>query len=249
MKSLRLVVGILMAACIGSAFAAVSAPASFLLAEWLLNGVRLTENDLVEIEGEILLVDLSASVKPDILCSGIYFGWVGPEALGWVSEVLNLDLEPISITPLTVLALLCLVDGTSGCEASTPTVDVYPVGLPWEIEIELLEQVGVFFIVLFFKHGGGRIGWEITNCLVLGLSQTDECTNESNETIAGAAAELTLEGTLLLGSFSEEITLLAGVKLANCTQGGVERGVVEGGGSFDVSLNGELTASSEGAIS
>jgi hypothetical protein len=241
MKKFPLIVGALMAVCAFGVLTAASASAAFLLAECLLNGVAITSNDLVEISGELLLEDTGAPAKPDVLCSGIFDGWVGPNSLDWVSEVLNLSKEAISTTPLSGLALLCTLDVRSSCEASTETIDVYPVGLPWETEVELLEQTGgPFFIVLFFKAGGGKFGWETTNCLVFGVPATDECTTEQG------AASLTLSGTTLVGHFSTEITELAGLTKANCTASSTEHtGVVEGEGNFIVSGGGELSASSE----
>jgi hypothetical protein len=250
MKRFQVILGALVAMCALSALmAAAASGATFLLAEWLLNGVAITSNDLVEIEGEILLIDLGTG--NDILCSGYFDGWVGPQSLDWVSEVLNLAKEAISSSPLVGLALLCERDAGS-CEASTPTVDVYPVGLPWETVVDLYEEPGdTLFFVLFFKAGGGKLGWEVTNCLVLGISVTDECTNESTETTAAGASALSLSGTTLQGSFSEEVTLLAGLHLANCSVGGAEKGLAETPtpGTFIVSGGGELSASSDGLSS
>lgn len=242
MRKFSLIIGALMAVCAFGVLTAASASAAFLLAEWLLNGVAITSNDLVEIEGELLLEDIGAPAKPDVLCSGFFDGWVGPNSLDWTSEILNLNKETVNAAK----PLLCELDVRSSCEASTPTVDVVPLGLPYESEVELLEQTGgPFFIDLLTKSGGGTLGWETKNCLVFGLPLSDTCTTETG------ASKLILNGTTLEGLFSTETTELAGLLKANCTASSTEHtGVVENTtGKFIVSGGGELTASSEKEIS
>jgi hypothetical protein len=222
---------------------AASASAAFLLAEWLLNGVAITANDVVEITGELLLEDNKVPLigKSAVLCSGSFDGWVGPNSLDWISEVLNVAKEAISTTPLVGLALSCTAQ--TGCETNT-AVSVWPVGLPWTTEVELLEQgAEIFFSDLLKSANGTQLGWEITNCLVLGAANEDECLTPE------AAAQLTLEGTTLLGTFSEAFTLLNTLANATCKVGGANSGVSAGNAPFVVSGGGELTASSETAVS
>ena len=117
---------------------------------------------------------------------------------------------------------------------------MWPVDLPWESEVELLEQGSeAFFADYLTKVGGGKLGWEITNCLALGITREDECTTERG------AVELQLEGATLLGVFSTAFTELTGLKNMLCTAENTETGVVEGEGTFLVAGGGELTASSE----
>ncbi len=104
-----------------------------------------------------------------------------------------------------------------------------------------MEDSGTFFAGLG-KAKTGEGGYEI-ECMksVIG-ALTDEC--KAGE----GAGELTLEGTTLLGRGSEAFTELAGAKLANCSQGGTETGIVEGEGAITLSGGGELTASSESSV-
>src|ERR1700691_2206326 len=79
------------------ALTAVSASATntYLLAEWLLNGVAIglpaNEINLVEIDGELLLEDTKAVLgsPAEVKCMGSLDGWVGLNSLGFTSEVLN----------------------------------------------------------------------------------------------------------------------------------------------------------------
>jgi len=237
------------------ALTAVSASATntYLLAEWLLNGVAIgaSETNLVEIDGTLLLEDTKAVLGSPaaVRCTGSFDGWVGPNSLGYISEMLSAAEEAISTTPLTGLALTCVAE--TGCETNTAPI-VYPVGLPWESEVELLEQSGEttkrFTDLLSTKANGGKLGWEIENCLVLGTAHEDECIFEA------AAAELTLAtGPVLQGMFSKAIAELNAQSLVTCTGGGEKTGVVENfenkGGTYLVSGGGELAASSEGVIS
>jgi hypothetical protein len=231
-----------------------SAANTYLLAEWLLNGVAIgaSETNLVEIDGTLLLEDTKAVLGSPaaVRCTGSFDGWVGPNSLDFITEVLNVAEESISTTPLTGLALTCVAE--TGCESSTPPL-VYPVGMPWESEVELLEQSGEatalrFMDLITTKNNGGKLGWEIENCLVLGTAHEDECVATEGVT------ELTLAaGPVLLGAFSRTITELNGQSLATCTGSGAATGVVENfegkGGTFLVAGGGELAASSEGVIS
>ncbi|HEX4115895.1 MAG TPA: hypothetical protein VHY18_08480 [Solirubrobacteraceae bacterium] len=222
------------------ALTAMSASAAnvYLLAEWLVGGAAVTTELLVEILGELLLEDEKGALGSPamVLCSVILDGWVGPSSLGWISEVLSLGGVAISNTPLSGTALECT--GQTACETNT-TVLVWPIGYPTETEVELLEQNGIFFAVLFLK----KLGYEITQCLVFGVSAEDECTAVGN-----GAAELTLTGASLIESFSPAISVLNEFQVANCTNGGERTGVIEGSGTFEVGGGGEVTASSETSV-
>jgi len=237
------VIGVALVAVLAfSALAAASASATFLLAEWLLNGVAIAPGaeDLVEIEGEVTLEDRegvpvigNAAVK----CSGIFVGTVSSNSQDLITEVLSLTH---TAPPLKCPRVL-------GCEASTLEPEVSPVNLPWETEAELFEQTGTTIFVDLIMKAGQKIGWIVKNCLVLGLPQTDECTTPKNGGEAGGAgiSELTLEGALPLGVFSLAVTELTGTPLALCTASNLESGVVAGSGQFVISGGGELAASSD----
>jgi|ERR1700729_602208 len=222
------------------ATANASAAVTFLLAEWLVNGtVATTELAATGTTGpgELLLED--TALKADILCSGVGVGWVGPNSLYFVSEVLTLEGVAIG-TPLSGTGMKCVSQTTC---ASSPTPVIWPVGLPYEGEVELMEDEGhTFFVALLTTHGGGAPGWEI-ECTVLGVKTTDECTSPNS------VAELSLEGTTLLVKDSEAFTLLAEGRLGMCTFAGGETGILEGEGAIALSGGGELTASSEGVVS
>jgi hypothetical protein len=241
MSRFRLLVGAMLALFAFGAFMAASASAvTFLLAEWLVGGVAVTTESLVEVGNEILLEDNKVPIigKATILCSGFLDGWVGPASLDWVSEALSLNGEAISNTLEVGKSLDCVAQ--SGCETNTPVL-VWPVGMPWTTEAELMEDgTEKFFADLIKSAAGGtsEIGWEIENCLVLGSAMTDKCTSVTG------VAQLLLEGAVLHGIFSTAFTLLAELELATCEKGGVDSGVVEANGTYTAS--GELMPSSEG---
>jgi len=212
--------------------------ATFLLAEWLVGSAAVTTELASTTTGELLLED--TALKADVLCSGIFDGWVGPNSLDYISEVLSLP-GVASGVPLTGQSIACTAQ--SGCQAS-PAPVVWPVNLPWETEVELMEEESkTFFVDLLTSATGTKtVGYEL-ECTILGVKSSDECTT------ATAASELTLEGTSLLGNFTDAFTELAGLKLGVCTFAGGETGIVEGGGTFALTGGGELTASSEGVIS
>jgi hypothetical protein len=223
--------------------AAASAAPTFLLAEWLLNGHPVVSELLVEISGELLLEDTKVPIigKSMILCDGIGVGWVGPNSLGWGSELLSLAGVVISNVDLSGTSLDCTAQ--TGCETNTAVL-VWPFGSEKEAVLDLMEETGQepLFVVLGF----GNIGWHITECLVFGVPQEDLCVAEPP--VAGAAsavAQLTLEGTTLLASISRSLAELAELKLATCTQGGTGSGVVEGSAPVTLDAAEELTASSD----
>jgi hypothetical protein len=240
MGRLRLVGAALIVAFGFGVFAPVSASAIlFLLSEWLANGSLVTSELSSETTGELLLEDSKILFgKASVLCSGSLDGWVGPNSLGWISEMLMLAGVAVSTVVLSGTALECTTQ--SGCEASTKP-KVWASNLGWETEVELMEEgTEAFFVNLILPHvGGGSPGWEI-ECTVLGTKIVDECT------AAEGVAELKLEGATLLEKFSKVFSELAVVKLANCSQGGAESGVIEGGDSIVLRGGGELSVSSEG---
>jgi hypothetical protein len=240
MKRFRLM-GVTMVAlfAFGAILAASASAATFLLAEWLDGGTAVTTELLTEVTGELLLEDVK--LKSAVLCSGVLDGWVGPNSLDYVSEVLTLGGGSVNTTALSASGLSCTPQ--TGCE-SGKAATAWAVNLGWETEAELMEDTGGPFLVdlLTSTHGAKTVGWEL-ECTVLLVKDSDECT------VTEGVAELTLEGTALLGSFSDGFTELAGLKLAECTLGGAETGVVEGNGTYSASGGGELTASSEGVVS
>lgn len=188
----------------------------FLLALWLEGGANVTANLLVEGEGEIELRSLNAGnfgIQVSILCSGIIDGWIGPNSLGWASELLTLAGVLVPTTPLTGAPLLCTND--QNCTEPEVWLDV-----PIEGEIELMvDGTETFFVGLAFKAG------YYIDCLILGITASELCeaepaieklTNEANGTVKGET--------------SDAFTVLAGGKLGNCTVGGNETAELIGSG-------------------
>ena len=215
-----------------------SAMATTLLDEWLVGGAAVTTELLVEVEDELLLEDSKVPIigKVDILCSVIYDGWIGPNSLDYLSEVLNLSGVALSGTPLSGESIDC-TDQT-GCETNTPAL-IWFLGVPAWTESELLEQTGGPFFEDVTTPVNGEFGYEITDCLILGIAMEDECSTPK------VVAELKLEGTTLLYQFSKAFTELAGSKLVLCTQSKEETGIIEGEGVYELSGGGELANSSE----
>jgi len=214
---------------------------TFLLALWLRNGEEITAELPTESSGELLLEDIAAGIG--VLCSGLLDGTVGANSADLISELLN--LEGVLVKELEAASALKCVTQKGTCTEPL----VWAANLPWPTEVELWQTETALihnstsgFVVLILPHaGGGNPGWEV-ECMNA-IPVEEACTAEVG------VFELLLEGTTLLDDFSEEITLFMGLKLAACTIGGAEKGVVEGEASTTLTGGGELTASSESAVS
>jgi hypothetical protein len=219
--------------------------ATFLLALWLVKGVAVAAALNSEAEGELLLEDTKGGLfgeAASVLCSGILVGTVNSESKDTITEVVALDkVTKISTTPLTEPGLSCTN------EANCPTPLVWAVNLPWNSEVELVEEAGgPFFADLLLPHaGGGNVGW-LVQCMGLFGEPEDECTAPE------AASQLTLEGATLLGSFTEAFRELVGAPVAHCTRPNEDTGLVISDtpfGAIKVEGGEELTASSETSVS
>ncbi|MGA9314854.1 MAG: hypothetical protein WBV77_09510 [Solirubrobacteraceae bacterium] len=195
-----------------------SAAVTFLLAEWLVNGKPVMEGESfnVESKGTLLLEDKKTLLgASSVECTGTLLGWIGPDGLDLISEVLNSASEPVGSTPLTGTPLICKTEKT--CEEAL----VWPLHLGWETLLELWEVGGVIgFIDLILPDGNGNPGWYVL-CEKTITKPVDECS------AASGGVELALSGTTLTGKFSEAFTELMEEKLATCTQSKEESGVVE----------------------
>jgi hypothetical protein len=241
MKRFRLL-GVALAAvfAVGVVLASsASATVTFLLAEWLANGVAVTAELNTITEGTILLEDeQTLAGKSAVICSGVLRGRVGEDGLDVVSEVLNLANELVSSTPLVGLPLEC--EKETFCEGAL----VWPENLPWETLLELMEVTPpeppeIFLVDLLFEGTGGKPAWDI-ECTTSPLKPSDLCEGE-------AAIKLTLEGgSLLLAEFNDTFNELAGPALALCTQSNAHSGIVSTVPTQIRLENGEtLNASSE----
>jgi len=238
MKELRLTVIMITAVVVLGMLvgASVSSALTFLLAEWLEGGTRLTTTKLADGEGELLMEEtltiLGVKVRIDVLCSGIGDGEIGPDGAGEVTELLTLEPSTaVSGTALVEPALLCT--NTENCAEPL----VWAIELPWLTVLMLMEDGTESFFVDLATKPGGSMGYYF-DCM--GSNATDTCkSTESIVKITNTAEGLDAES-------SEAFTLLAGLGLVNCEVAGVESGNLEGLGFILVIGGGALTASSEG---
>ncbi|MGA9313686.1 MAG: hypothetical protein WBV77_03550 [Solirubrobacteraceae bacterium] len=217
-----------------------SAAVAFLLAEWLINGKPVVESESFNVESSgTLLLEATKTLlgASSMECTGTLLGWVGPDGLDLVSEVLNASSELISSTPLSGLPLECKTEKT--CEEAL----VWPLHLGWETLLELWEQGSENgFVVLILPDPTENPGWYVL-CEKTITKPVDECSAPT------VGAELGLSGATLTGTFSEAFTELMEEKLATCTQAKEEVGVVESVGADTIASAGNtINASSEEAI-
>jgi hypothetical protein len=116
------------------AFSVVStAVASAETALWLANGNEITAPILAETAGELLLENVIPLIGTiDILCSGIFDGFVSSEGKDEVTEVLN--LSGVAEKPLN-----CTVHSSTNSSlcAENELANVEPINLPWLSQLEL----------------------------------------------------------------------------------------------------------------
>ncbi len=209
-----------------------SAAIVYLLAEWLNANVALTSTILGESVTELLLEDTEVSAALNlpvaVNCLGLLIGDFGTDGADDLTEVLNSAGEPINATALTTLELSC--EKETLCESGK----VWAVNLPWLSLLELWEEGASSGFVVLLKGTKGNLGW-YTECTILGVKGSDECTTAEG---AAEAPENNAQGVLAI--FSETVTALFGLKLASCTGGGAETGVVEGTGIIRVPSGGPL---------
>jgi hypothetical protein len=241
MKISRLALVVLATTFAFGALSAASASAvTFLLALWLWKGTALTESLGFEVEGQILLEDKKGNLfggPAAVLCSWIMDGTINPESLGYISELLTLTKELIELNTLVELGLEC------SPETECPIPLVWAYGLPWETEVELVEEPneGPFFAMLILPREGLDVGW-LVQCMGIIGEPEDECF-----TPAEWAFQLTLEGTNLLATTSELFRELVGAPLFTCINGGANSSEIQSdeGALVKHETGGELTASSE----
>jgi hypothetical protein len=213
----------------------------FLLSEYLVGGVGLTETLLVETTGELLLENSKAPIvgKAGVLCSSILVGDIGPDGADDATEVLNLEKEAISSTPLSGLSLTCT--DVENCESSK----AWPVGLPWlsllelwETETAKIKGVNSGFANFSTSPTSAKkeLGWYI-ECTVLGVKSSEECT-----TPTGVSSEMNMTAGVE-SEFSISFTESMGLKLAECSGNKEETGIVEGIGTVAPPSGETLTVS------
>jgi hypothetical protein len=213
---------------------AVASPASaveFLRAEWLIAGGKVTTASADEEEAEMKLIDTNAEgvgVRAEVLCSFILDGTLGPGGADEVTELLNLSREPINLTALTELALVC-TDVDNCTEAL-----VWAEELPWKTEAELMEDGSETFFVDLTLNTKFYI-----ECLILGVSANELCQAPT------IVSDLTnVAGGTVDEEFSDAFQELAELKLGECG-GRPETFILEGLLTVKPA-SGALTVSSEG---
>ncbi len=210
-----------------------SAAIVYLLAEWLNNNVALTSTILGESVTELLLEDTKVTAAGGaavaVNCKGLLIGDFGVDGADDLTEVLNSAGEPINQTALTGTSLSC--EKETLCESGK----LWSVNLPWLSLLELWEEGTSSGFVVLQKGTKGNPGW-YTECTILGVKGTDECTTAE---LAAEAPENNAQGVLVI--FSEKVTELFGLKLAVCTgSGSAETGIIEGTGIIRVPSGGPL---------
>jgi hypothetical protein len=213
MKTLRLLSVALFAVLAFGAIAVASASAlTELPAEWLVNGEPVTVKLATDADGELLLEDTKTPIGVvQVLCEGLLDGFVGPGGEDETTELLN-RAGTILIGPgeLEGTALECVN------EFNCPSPLVWAANLPWKTLLVLVvdgaEELWVDLI--------SKPGWYV-ECMTF-VPLTDLC----EPSVEGASLMLNLPSDVG-AEFSEAITELVGLKLANCTSGGAESGVVQ----------------------
>jgi hypothetical protein len=217
--------GLLAVLAFGALAASPASAIEFLLAEWLVNGPISAELE-TNTEAELLVEETVIGIKIAALCSEILDGTINQNGEDLVTELLDILGNPIDMTILVEPGLLCA--NVQNC----PEPLVWADNMPWRTKLELMD-VGteIFFADLFFNAG--------FHLVCMGNGTSDLC--EAAESVA----KVTNEAAGLDEEFSEAFTELAGLKLANCTTAGAEKGILEGLGLVLVTLGGTLLASSE----
>ena len=229
MKKIQIVWLALFAAFIFSAVAVSSAFAED--TQWLWEGAKITSELAVDTAGELLVEDTKASVKIDILCSGLFGGVVGG-LLGTADPLLG---EINDVEDLVGHLTSATVTNALDCEAETSCAEklalVTPVNLPWKTELLLETHGGVSEFIADFTSDNGVAGAKpgyTVDCTVLGVLVEDTCTAEpkgllENETGGVLATfdeseEINPPGSCTLGG--EKSNLVIGTSLTTHTGGG-----------------------------
>jgi hypothetical protein len=203
--------------------------------KWLFDGGSTLTKEKSEITGKLRLSDTKVPIigHASVECSSSLDGTIGAgETEGEIVEILNSAGEKMSTTPLSGVALSCVA--VSGCETSTTPL-VWVTGLPFKSKVELSLGRPVDQII---KSGGGSLGFEVTSCLVLGVSLEDECTGEF-------FGEPVLEN-MLGGSPPSDLLAVFGGGKGLCSQSKEASGTIEGETSIFLTSGLELTVSGDG---
>jgi hypothetical protein len=208
MKKIQLLGLALVAMLAFSAFAAMTASAeTTLLAEWLIDGVGLTELVSVTTSGSILLINKAGlGGTPIVKCEGSFDGTVGPNGEDEITEVLSIGGVTIGNgAALTGTPLQCVTtNSTIGCGSAGSKAEVWVDNLPWHTNLELMED-GSFLDHLFGGGAGLEPGYDIhcvataTDNLCEGLA-TSLMTNTLEGDVKGEFIENSETATCTIGT-------------------------------------------------
>jgi hypothetical protein len=224
MKKLQIVGLALVAIFAFSALVASAASAT----QWLAKGAAIATAQATTTEGEILIEDMGAFSKPQILCSGLFVGTVGPGTADKINMIEDLEV-PAKLAESGVKAIMnCTFEAKGACEGTLAEVE--PVNLPWTTELALS---GTTFVD---KITSTNAGYKVICKTILGTLE-DTCTGPTgSEVTNGTACEV-------LGSFVESETI---TPPANCTTGGAKEGLTiseNGPGKIKLTSGEALTVS------
>lgn len=201
--------------------AVVSATAS--ATQWLITGTSLSGTLSVTIGETLLLEDMGATPKLDVLCSGFFDGSITAPNLDEITKVLNL-------AKAEEIPLDCTVDSPTGaCEENLATVT--PIHLPWLTELLLVSGTTTLWLD-DLTGTGGEPGYEVLCQSSLLGDVKDTCSANTSANVENTASGLLVE-------FSEEEAV---TPPGNCTLGGSKEGLVVGNG-FMTPDEGTLTVS------
>jgi hypothetical protein len=207
------------------AFSAASATSALAVSKFLWNNAEITALLFVKIaptEALLLLEDMNATGKPDVLCNGIIDGKIEAGGVsGFIEEILTSGGLNESNT------VSCVSDNGT-CEGA---VLVTATNLPWHVEVEL---VAGRFLLHFLTEAGKEPGY-LTDCLTFGglILVEDRCEGLTNALLANEAGGL-------LAEFSENEEITPATK---CTVGGEKQGLLLGDGFITDTEGGTLTVS------
>jgi hypothetical protein len=155
--------------------AIISSAASAEVALWLHNGADITTGTLAtQSTGLLELTDLGATGGAvTVNCDGILDGWVGPEGLDEISEVLTLG----GVKNTENLIECEVVTGKEGACQTSMLANVIPKGLPWLSQLELM-ATGAEEYLDVVTSAAPKFGYKVICLTILGETP-DECLQET----------------------------------------------------------------------